>query len=258
MIKKSLFVLLIFFLTACGPTLPPAPATLSPQILLRLSATPSPHPSATPTEIPPTASPAPTNDPNFFRDDFAGALDPNWHWIREDPAHWSLTNVPGSLQIDVGGGYVNAQTNFNLLVRPAPSGNFQIETQLTFEPQDNYQFAGLIVYESDSNFIQAGRGYCRTYECVGDGFYMNNYQKGKVIQPDFGQTYKDSNPVLLRLSRRGDTYTFEASTNGKAWFIIGSHTSDMQPLQIGLLAGQNQKGKVLPAVFDYFEVRSLP
>jgi beta-xylosidase len=248
-------MLLFYFLTACSPA---TQLTSAPEIVIKPSATPSAIPSATATEIPPTASPAPTKDPNFFHDDFDGALDTNWQWIREKQAMWSLTKIPGSLQIDTGGGYVNAQTNFNLLLRPAPAGDFQIETQLTFDPQDNFQFAGLIIYESNSNFIQAGRGYCRTYECVGAGLYMYYYKRGKVVNPDFGQSYKDSNPILLRMSRRGNIYTFEASTNGKIWFIIGSHTSDMKPLQIGLVTGQNLKGKVLPAVFDFFEVRSLP
>jgi beta-xylosidase len=145
-----------------------------------------------------------------------------------------------------------------MLLRPAPAGSFQIETQITFSPENNFQFAGLIIYESDSDFIQAGRGYCRTFECVGEGLYMNYYRKGIVVKPDFGQPYKEIDPILLRLGRRGDTYIFESSTDGKVWFIIGSHTSDMNPLQIGLVAGQRLKGNSISATFDYFEVRSLP
>ena len=87
---------------------------------------------------------------------------------------------------------------------------------------------------------------------------MDYYKKGVVVKPNFGQPYREIDPVLLRLSRRADTYTFEASTDGKVWFIIGSHTSDMKPLQIGLVTGQRLKGNSLSATFDYFEVRSLP
>jgi beta-xylosidase len=258
MIRKFLLLVLVIFLAACSFIPQPTPFPTLTVITRTPSATPSAIPLATLTATLPAASPTSTKDPSFFRDDFAGALDANWHWIREDPANWSLTEAPGSLQINVGGGYVNAQTNRNLLLRPAPTGDFQIETQVTFQPQDNFQFAGLIIYESDANFIQSGRGYCRTYECVGEGLYMNYYQNKHAVQPDFGQSYKEINPILLRLSRRADSYTFEASTDGKIWFIIGSHTSDMKPLQIGLVTGQNVKGKPHPAVFDYFEVRSLP
>jgi len=60
------------------------------------------------------------------------------------------------------------------------------------------------------------------------------------------------------LSRRADMYLFEASTDGKVWFVIGSHTSKIAPLQIGLVTGQRMKGNPISASFDYFEVRSLP
>ena len=255
MIRKLFFIFFAILLSACGLRSQPAPTE---EVVLKPSATPAIVSSPIPTGILPTVSPAPTADPNFFRDDFTETLDTNWSWVRENPLNWSLATIPGSLQINVGGGYVPAHTNSNLLLRPAPTGNFQIETQITFRPGDNFQFAGLIVYENDSNFIQAGRGYCRAVGCIGEGLYMNYYKKGIVVKPDFGQTYKEIDPILLHLSRRGDTYNFEASTDGKVWFIIGSHTSDIKPLQIGLVAGQKLRGRVLPAAFDYFEVRSLP
>ena len=166
--------------------------------------------------------------------------------------------MPGSLQINVDYGYVAMHDNSNLLLRPAPEGNFQIETQIAHRPRENFQFAGLIIYEDDSNFIQAGREYCSSVGCIGEGLYMDYYKSGVAVKPNFGQTYKSINPILLRLSRRANAYTFEASTDGKVWFLIGSHTSDMNPLQIGLVTGQRMAGNNVPAVFEYFEVRSLP
>lgn len=255
---RRLFLMVIFLaLPACNFLAPPAPDP-SQIIVFKPSATATLIPLPTSTEIVPTLSPVPTADPNFDREEFNGPLAAPWAWVREDPENWSLTNITGALQIRVSGGYVSAHTNTNMLLRPAPSGNFQIETQMTFRPEDNFQFAGLIIYESDADFIQAGRGYCRTFECVGEGLYMNYYKKGVVVKPDFGQPYKGIDAVLLRLSRRADTYTFEASSDGKAWFIIGSHTSDLNPIQIGLVTGQRLKGNSILATFDYFQVRSLP
>ena len=124
MLRKLFFYCLAILLSACGTS--PQP-TLSPtqEIVLRPIATPTVIPSLTPTEIPPTATatalPSPTTDPNFFRDDFIGSLDSKWSWVRENPLNWSLTTVPGSLQINVTGGYVPQHTNSNLLLRPAPS-----------------------------------------------------------------------------------------------------------------------------------------
>ena len=87
---------------------------------------------------------------------------------------------------------------------------------------------------------------------------MDYYRKGLIVKPNFGPTSKDVDPMWLRLSRKGDIYNFEASTSGKVWFMIDSQTSDLDPVQIGLVTGQLLKGKSLPATFDYFEVRSLP
>ena len=255
--RKLFPIVILIIFPACNFLAPPGPAP-SEIIVVKPSATATIIPSLTPTEIPPTVSAVPTADPNFFRDDFNGSLATTWKWVREDPKNWSLTNPPGALQINVGGGYVSARTNSNLLLRPAPPGNFQIETQISFSPRDNFQFAGLIIYENDANFMQAGRGYCRSFECVREGLYMNYYKKGIVVKPDFGQSYTEPGPILLRLTRRADTYTFEASGDGKVWFIVGSHTSDMNPLQVGLVTGQRMQGTNIPATFDYFEVRSLP
>jgi beta-xylosidase len=251
---------LIFFvvlLSACNSI--PQP-TLSPSetLVFKPSATPTNIPSPTSTEVPPTLSPLPTTDSNFFRDDFNQVLDTDWSWVRQDPQNWSLTAIPGSLQINAGSGYVPAHSNSNLLLRSAPAGNFRIETQITFKPEENFQFAGLIIYESDSNFIQAGRAYCSAVGCIGEGLYMDYYRKGVVVKPDFGQTYEDIDPILIGLSRRENTYNFEVSTDGQVWFVIGSHTSDLNPIQIGVVAGQNLGGSSIPAAFEYFEIRSLP
>ena len=256
--RKFWPIVFVILLPACSLTSRSTLNNPTPEIVFKPTAVPSTIPTLTPTDIPPTVSPEPTTDLNFFRDDFIETLDAQWSWMREDPRNWSLINVPGSLQINVGRGYVPAHNNSNLLLRPAPVGNFQAETQIIFRPADNFQFAGLIIYESDSNFIQAGRGYCRAVGCIGEGLYMDYYKRGVAVKPNFGQSYKDIDPILLRLNRRGNNYTFEASTDGKVWFIIGSHTSDMNPAQIGLVAGQRLEGGILPAQFEYFEVRSLP
>ncbi|RPJ21072.1 MAG: DUF1349 domain-containing protein [Chloroflexi bacterium] len=257
MMEKRFVVLLSIFLSACSAVSQSAP-TPAEEVVLKPATTPTAISIPTSTEIPPTISLPPTADPNFFRDDFVGALDPQWSWIRENPLNWSLTTVPGSLQINVGSGYVVAHSNSNLLLHPAPAGDFQIETRIAFRPRRNFQFAGLIVYESDLHFIQAGRGYCQGADCVGEGLYLNYYEEGVVVKPNFGKAYIDHDPILLRLSRNGNTYTFEASSDGKVWFMIGSHISEMNPLQIGLMAGQKIKGNSRPAIFDYFEVRGLP
>jgi len=212
------------------------------------------HPTRAATHTDSTNEPVP--DPNYFRDDFDNKLGDGWGWLHEDASNWSLTVVPGSLQINVGAGHVNNETITNLLLRAAPSGDFQIETKLTFRPTADFQFAGLIIYESPPNLIQAGRAFCDIPTvCVGDGLYVDYYHEGSFVTPNFAAAYTESE-IYLRLIRQDDTYTFQTSADGSEWTLRGGTVSQMNPLQIGLVAGQNTSG-VIPALFDYFEVRSL-
>lgn len=214
---------------------------------------PAEPPAQPPAQIPPTE---PILDPNYFRDDFDIQLGTGWAWLHEDPSNWSLTAVPGALQINAGAGHVNDETVTNLLLRAAPSGDFQIETKLTFRPNADFQFAGLIIYESPPNLIQAGRAFCDIPDvCVGEGLYVDYYNSGSFVTPNFAAAYTESE-IYLRLVRQNDTYTFQTSSDGSEWTLRGGTVSQMNPLQIGLVAGQNASS-VIPALFDYFEVRSL-
>jgi beta-xylosidase len=212
------------------------------------------EPVQSPTEVITTE---PVIDPNYFRDDFDTTLGSGWQWRNEDANNWNLETIPGMLLINAGEGQASADSIKNLLLRPAPPGNFQIETKVSFRPNSNYQFAGLIVYESPPNLIQAGRAFCAPSEvCVGEGLYVDYYNNGNFVTPNFAAAYTDSE-VYLRMVRQGDTYTFQSSSNGNEWILRGGTVSAMNPIQIGLVAGQNTVG-IIPALFDYFEVRSLP
>ena len=117
------FILLSACTSHSTPAFEPV-ATLT--LVVQPSMTPSPMPTPTATAVFPTASPFPTPDPNFYRDDFVSTLDESWAWVREDPRTWNLIGLPGSLQIGISRGYVAAHSNTNLLLRPAPKGNFLI------------------------------------------------------------------------------------------------------------------------------------
>ncbi len=253
LIRNITLFAVALLLTACNLSITPvvpAPINLKP------TRTPTLPPTQTPTLQPTVTLAPPTADPVFFRDEFNGKLEPGWTWMREVPGQWSLTAVPDSLQIDTGRGYVNSQTLTNLLLRPAPAVDFQIETKLTFLPQDNFQFAGLIIYDDDANFLQAGHAYCRSGVCVREGIYMDYYENGIANLPNFAQSYTRSKVVFLRLIRKGTTYIFQMSADGRIFFTVGERISDMNPLQVGLIAGQNIEGEIIPALFDYFEITS--
>jgi beta-xylosidase len=216
-----------------------------------------------PTPVPPTIRPTlipPTEaipDPIYFRDDFNIKLESGWQWLREDPSQWSLTTVPGALQIYVLSGHVSAEDLPNILLRPAPQGDFQVETKLTFQPVANFQFAGIVIYQSPLDLIQVGRAYCDLpTTCAGDGLYIDYYQNGNLILPNFARAYTEGEVVYLRLIHESDTYTLQSSPDGSTWTLRGGQVSAMIPQQVGLVAGQNETDPI-PALFDYFEIKSL-
>ncbi len=209
----------------------------------------------------PSVTIAPTSDPDYFRNDFDGPLDTGWQWVNEDASHWSLNAGSGSLQIDLTSGRVSDGTIQNMLMRPAPTGNFQVTIGLTFRAIENDQFAGLILYESATRFLQIGRSrsVCEGPDqiCDGSGIYLQFYDDQDPKPLREAKRYSGSVPLHLRLTRIGDEYAIEMSKgDGLAWFRYGNYTIKFKPTYIGLFAGQNF-GQPITALFDYFEVSGL-
>lgn len=180
-------------------------------------------------------------------------LAPNWSWIAENPANWSLAARPGYLRI------ITEQSLENILVQEAPLGNFEFRTRLQFQPSQNYQVAGLTVYTDDANYLRFGRAFCNSTPpaCVNDGIYFDNIDQGVWVAPNHATTLQMTGEIYLRLVRNGDTYTGFASPNGTNWTEIGSHTVSFKPLKIGLVASnQGQPAANINADFDNFLAQS--
>jgi len=240
---KIILIVIALLLTACG-----SPNNVTPEIQPTEPDTPSPTQT-----IPPPTSTA-TKEADFHRDDFNGTLASGWVWQNEDPENWNLSTEPGWLEVMISKGHITTGAYSNLLLRPAPNRDFQLETAVKTVPVADFQFAGLIIYETDTDFIQAGRAYCDDPGiCIGEGLYLDNYVNSTFQSPNYGTHYDLGELVYLRLQRQGDTYIFFASPDGNDWTQIGQHQNEMNPLSIGLIAAQNISAPI-PALFDYFEV----
>jgi len=203
----------------------------------------------------PSPQPSPQT-PLIFRDEFDGSLDPGWSWTNEAPAAWSLTATPGWLRIALSQGGFLTTTPSNVLLRPAPPGDFDLTTTLRASPSRNFEFAGLIVTFADGRVLQFGRAYCDVPGvCTGGGYYFDNLKGGATTGSNFALPGFAGSQYVLRLEKRGTTYTAYYLTVDGQPVAAGSHTVAGDPQSVGLLAAQAPApGPV--AEFDFFEIKA--
>ncbi len=171
---------------------------------------------------PSTSPAAPATQPGAsttFRDDFDGALDPGWSWYQGEAPGWTLSNMPGWLRLDLStGSFHGATLPSNMLVRPAPSGDFEMKVWLRFSPVRNFELAGAVVVFDEASVLQFGRGFCEvpggSAGCIGDGLYFDNIQDGSTVGGNFATQSLLGVDYLLRLQRQGNTYSAAYSTDG--------------------------------------------
>lgn len=196
-------------------------------------------------------------DSPIWRDDFDGSLGEGWAWVNENPAQWSLTERPGFLRV-----YASAYATGgeNLLLRPAAQGDFTIKTRVLFEPDTNFQFAGLVIWQDEGNFLQLGRAFCDVEEaCVGNGLYFDFVDDGTWVGGNFAAPVGDPSEAYLRLERRGEMVrAFYSVDEGISWYELGTHwiPADFPVNGVGLTAAQdyNTPDRDIPADFDFFEL----
>ncbi len=188
-----------------------------------------------------------------FSDEFNGSLKSQWSWIREDPTKHAFVN--GQLSITVNGDlYRNANNATNLLLENQPTGDYVMETKITFDPNTNYQQAGLLVYSDDDHYIKVGPFHgdslnkilsghesleplptsatnCDVQPSATSNVAVKTYTRDQC--PNEGESWDylsnprptlngstASNPTVtdwLRIYRHGDVYTPYSSLDGKHW-----------------------------------------
>ena len=224
--------------------------------------TDTPEPTATP--VPPTNTPLPEGI--LFRDDFEGELQPEWKWVNEDPERWSLTS-DGWLEIQAfHPGFFNPEDDIamvNLLMQPAPQGDFVLTTHLNANPDENFQQAGIFLIHDWNNYAAVLNGYCEP--CIPDsdgfGYIMEGFKDSKYITDGMykGRIPKDTD-VFLRLvySAADATVSGYYAVEPEQWQLVGV-IEDFPTINQIALGAANLPGPAgieedLIAAFDFFEV----
>ena len=194
----------------------------------------------------------------IFQDDFVESLEEGWEWVNEDPANWSLSTLPGALQIQSEFGYIQFGSAKNLLLRNVPQGDFMMETSINFSAREADQFAGIVLLESEKDFLQSGLGYCaEAVGCIQHAFYVDSYENGHLTLPREFLTFEDNIVAIQMVVRDGNLQIF-TSPNGLVWYRTNFQRQlTFKPQKVGLFTGQNTSSGLIPATFAYFVI-SVP
>ena len=144
----------------------------------------------------------------------------------------------------------------NLLLRSAPTGDFEIRMRVIFTPTNNFQIAGLVLYQDNNDYLMLGRSHCDTSvpACVGDGIYFHRVEEGSFVGSNFTTSTTTQGEVYLRVIREDTTYSGFYSEDGTSWTLIGRHTPSGGILlsRVGLTAAQGTPE--IPADFNCFRL----
>ena len=203
--------------------------------------------------------------PPGFRDDFVAEYDEAWTVLNENSANISLSKKPEALTIttELGGiwrDYNNAKNIF-LIDTPMKSGDFVMTTRIVeFDPQANYQQAGLLCFNDVDNYVKFGLEFDR-----------GNGGKTLVVVPETNgidqqnailQVNNAVDELWLRVIRYDEKYIFSASHDGNSYKTVVIQKCDVDfPAKVGIFAksgnGSGKNASGIDASFDLFEIVPL-
>jgi hypothetical protein len=228
--------------------------------VVQTAASPTPD-SASEATTPATASTATTpgaasvaaSSTGWMESFNSASLSSDWWWVRENPVNWILSN--GFLRVtgDLGSLYGELDNATNLLLRDVSAGDFEVETYVEFEPRDDFQMAGLLIYGDDSNFMLLGPAHCGI--CGGIKVFFEYEENGQVMSSGQGLDFPQQGYAYLKVTRQGSTYTGYYSANGNTWVQVAQYNNvNIHPRGVGIATTGSTVPNPPTAAFDYVQL----
>ncbi|MCD1258661.1 S-layer homology domain-containing protein [Paenibacillus athensensis] len=156
----------------------------------------------------------------------------DWTWIRENAANWFVDGNPKQLNVTTqDGSFTNTQTALpgNILVKNPGTDDFSFSVKVKFNASVNFEYAGLIAYQDDKNYVSLGRCFSSVNQI--------RFTKGQAGSAS-DKNYADSifpQDIYLKIEKSGNTYTGYYSQDGITWTpTADSFTLPLTNPQIGL------------------------
>lgn len=214
------------------------------------------------TELAPTPKPGPVDA--AYSDEFDGALDDGWNWLREDPA---AKISDGQLVWPTQIGDLVGEGTPGLLLRDMPEGEYTVETKLSIDlgvdTVRNYQQGGLLAYVDDDHFLRfdvVAVGPTRIAEFGKEMMFESRKSWGGALIGAPAET------TWLRLVHtlhpKTDEHLFRAasSTDGKhwtwgaTWHLPADSTPKLGLVSQGSSAETESQHGPATSEFEYFRV----
>ncbi len=197
----------------------------------------------------------------FDSDDFNACGIDTGRWLLVDPVGDATVEMIGAATEDArlrftlpeNSSHDPWQTNEAVrLMQSAMDDDFQVEFKLETPLSSRYQEAGVIIEEDSGHwmrfdFVHDG-SQVRAFAAFNDGF--PRVRISQVVATGISPT-----PLWMRVSRVGNTWTQEYSTDGVQWTTAGSFNHVMVVNSLGPYAGNFDPDGFAPglvAEFDYF------
>lgn len=182
-----------------------------------------------------------------------------WQWIDPDEKE-----NPTPHDVKLGVLRIRIPKNKDLIGenRTAPrylkaiAGDFQIETRVKFLPKENYQGAGLLIYQNENNYLRFERAY-GGLGGGGEGIRLDvRTDKGYTPITTPNEIQYDAETVDLRIVRSGQLITAYWRLNEDAeWREAGEYLSDFpETVMAGVVAANT--AREVKAEFAF--IRLLP
>jgi regulation of enolase protein 1 (concanavalin A-like superfamily) len=174
-----------------------------------------------------------------------------WLFINPDDdnpsgQYYSLTENPGFLTLTTTGTTdIFGQDTAPRIMETAPTGDFQIVLHLkaNINPAIQFEHAGILIYTDIGNWVRLLR------DSNGNSVFLQSATGAWIAVPFTG------NDVTLRLTKNGNAYKGEYSTNGVDYMLVGTTIpSPFTPNLIGFNVADTVQGDIFSAAFDYFRV----
>lgn len=185
-------------------------------------------------------------DQTSMSDEFnRSSLGSQWKWLRENGDKHSLSSHNGSLTITSEEGDISEKSNNarNILLQSA-NNDWTIDTKLfASRAPSQPENAGIVAYQDDHNFVKLmHRAVTKTTRQrepqpgTIDFLVEENDIARSIVTFNLKEMITDTQPLYLKLSKKGAQYTAHYSLDGKEFVLLGNTEALLSDIKAGLIA----------------------